>query len=628
MIGGRITGVAAAFCLCGVLSAWSQELTPSEQTMAERRRLAGEGQTLICYPVKAITSRRILPDAAPPSKPVSRILLRACPGEYEPASFVVVPLDQDVKVTVGTSELTGENGVMPRETVDIRSVKRWYQSGIKNIVNEGKRILTPELLLYDDSLIRVDHETRDNYVRLRFPDGREEWRCVSDAKARFEQEELERWTTETCPIQDAQTLQPVRIPRQHAKQFWITIHVPAEAKAGSYTGTITVAPETGRSEKIELAVQVLPFKLDPNPLDSSIYYKWRDQLDPTAMGTVTAWTRSKAQIRWELKNLMAHGVDNPTVGAGPKNLPTILSLRAEAGMRSDRLYHLTKNINTTSPEEMQEIMDIARKFGFSEIYFYMQDEATGEKLAKQRPLIERAHEMGAKVFVAGRQNNNFPALGDIQDVFVCAGAPSRREAGLWHSKGHKIFCYANPQAGVEDPEVYRRNYGLLLAMNGYDGAMTYIYCQAWNDFCRKWRAHNFVYPTADGGIDTIQWEGYREAMDDLRYLATLRKAIAEASRGNEVPRIEAAKARSFMRELDIRGDLEEVRDAMIERIITLAGEEPSQRTAGGPWTHGLTYLKNDAPAGARRAFRKLVAEYPGTDYAKKAAEKLKELEGH
>ena len=67
---------------------------------------------------------------------------------------------------------------------------------------------------------------------------------------------------------------------------------------------------------------------------------------------------------------------------------------------------------------------------------------------------------------------------------------------------------------------------------------------------------------------------------------------------------------------------------MIERIITLAGEEPSQRTAGGPWTHGLTYLKNDAPAGARRAFRKLVAEYPGTDYAKKAAEKLKELEGH
>jgi len=40
----------------------------------------------------------------------------------------------------------------------------------------------------------------------------------------------------------------------------------------------------------------------------------------------------------------------------------------------------------------------------------------------------------------------------------------------------------------------------------------------------------FVYPTVDGVIDTIAWEGYREGIDDLRYLATLRKAIGKAEK--------------------------------------------------------------------------------------------------
>ena len=30
-----------------------------------------------------------------------------------------------------------------------------------------------------------------------------------------------------------------------------------------------------------------------------------------------------------------------------------------------------------------------------------------------------------------------------------------------------------------------------------------------------------AYPMTDGVIDTIQWEGYREGVNDIRYLATL-----------------------------------------------------------------------------------------------------------
>ena len=165
----------------------------------------------------------------------------------------------------------------------------------------------------------------------------------------------------------------------------------------------------------------------------------------------------------------------------------------------------------------------------------------------------------------------------LQDLLVCAHKLSKQEAANWHGKGHKIFSYANPQAGCEEPETYRRNFGLLLDRNDYDGGMTFAYywvggrrSDDWNDFTHEtYRAHNFVYPTVDGVIDTIQWEGYREGIDDLRYLATLRKAIAKAESSHEAElHDEAAAAKRFIKEMNLE-DLYAVREEMIRRIRRL-----------------------------------------------------------
>jgi hypothetical protein len=58
-------------------------------------------------------------------------------------------------------------------------------------------------------------------------------------------------------------------------------------------------------------------------------------------------------------------------------------------------------------------------------------------------------------------------------------------------------------------------------------AMAYYfsYGNTWNDFDESARDQNVVYPTADGVIDTIQWEGLREARDDVRYVNTLEDAL-------------------------------------------------------------------------------------------------------
>ena len=50
----------------------------------------------------------------------------------------------------------------------------------------------------------------------------------------------------------------------------------------------------------------------------------------------------------------------------------------------------------------------------------------------------------------------------------------------------------------------------------------------WNDFLgdeHNFRQFNLTYPTRDGVIDTLAWEGIREAVDDVRY-ATLLKTLA------------------------------------------------------------------------------------------------------
>ena len=59
----------------------------------------------------------------------------------------------------------------------------------------------------------------------------------------------------------------------------------------------------------------------------------------------------------------------------------------------------------------------------------------------------------------------------------------------------------------------------------------------------KYRDHNLTYPTADGVIDTLAWEGFREAVDDVRYLTTLEKLLSNVST-NSTPA--ADQARSFL----------------------------------------------------------------------------------
>ena len=235
---------------------------------------------------------------------------------------------------------------------------------------------------------------------------------------------------------------------------------------------------------------------------------------------------------------------------------------------------------SSDPEAVKRVVELAVSRGIPGVYFYGIDEATGERLTSQRPQWEAARRAGGKVFVAGYATNFDLGMGDIQDLLICWGQPRASEAERWHSVGHKIWCYCNPQGGIENPEVYRRNFGLLLWKANHDGAATFSFQaaagNAWNDFDDpKQRDFMFAYPTIDGVIDTLAWEGYREGVDDIRYATTMVLAIREAREsGNREAGGTALAAERWL------ADLDTVRQEMVDFILRLRQDTRRWRYLG------------------------------------------------
>jgi len=275
----------------------------------------------------------------------------------------------------------------------------------------------------------------------------------------------------------------------------------------------------------------------------------------------------------------------------------LLEIRRAVGMNSANLYCTAIMTGMDSSDKKQldllekevaRIVKLAGQYGIKNVYFYGTDEVKGEQLKSQRLTWQAIHKAGGKVFAAGfreRQYHNgstqFELVGDLLDLFVCAGNPESEESQKWHSTGQEIACYGNPQGGVENPALYRRNFGLLLWRRQYDAAMTFAYqygisWQGWAEFGNpsEYRPHMMVYPTIDGVVDTIQWEGYREGVDDVRYVTTLQNEIEKAKKSeNPKKREEAGRAGKYLDDLDVENrNLDTIRLEVIKYILSLQEE--------------------------------------------------------
>jgi hypothetical protein len=211
--------------------------------------------------------------------------------------------------------------------------------------------------------------------------------------------------------------------------------------------------------------------------------------------------------------------------------------------------------------------------GINHLYVYGKDEARGEELALQLSIWRRLHRAGARIMAAG-SIGHIDRAGRETDLLISHAVPTADEFARMRSYGNLVFKYSKPQTGPENPVLFRVQRGIALWQAGFDGSMDYAYQHSmgfiWNDFDhKKYRDHVFAYPTSNGVVETLAWEGYREGVDDLRYLATLEKLLAER------PNLSAALvARRFLTDLKQSGDVDPqaARQSMVTHIRALLGD--------------------------------------------------------
>ena len=573
------------------------------------------GEKVRHWAVEPMSDIMRLPDAEPTdgiAGGVVRIVLAKC--EYEPGSFVVQAKDADLgKVVFAPGEFRTRDGVaLPAAAIDLKFVKVWYQNrnAWHNYFGDtGGFRLCPELLVNDEDLIRVDTKSASNYARLVETDGRvhEMWinpprEFDTCAPGFYFNGSLPTFKSMTGNFRDAERLMPVALPKGECKQFFLTVRAEADAVAGTYEGAISMTGVTGEAlGSVPVSITVLPFEL-PRPKtfvrpDEDYYNCSYSYLSFELIRQQNGDSQELAERQFEaiLRDQVRHGQDmhwgRCSVGSSRpmeryEALWTVAAMK-RAGMRTDVLVanaNPTMNVwnrpKTAKPLTYHDFytngLSVVRAWdaaiGHHNIYTGFGDEPGIKWLMDNRPVFEGFQDAGLKFVLAGWDAIFYknPHAMDWQNV---GSFPERGDIpAKWNKLGLRTGWYGMLHVGPENPVTNRRQYGLVPYFAGYTANCNYAHhLGPYNDDSVTYRPMVFAYGTGDGVLDTIQWEGFREGVDDIRY-ATLLLKLANKGRfssDGETRRL-ARKALAYMveREAD-KDDLSAVRARFVDYILAL-----------------------------------------------------------
>ncbi len=441
-------------------------------------------------------------------------------------------------------------------------------------------------------MIKVDTDKVANYARIR--NGKED-KLV--------------WISSPMPLdigfnamqkgfEDAKDMQSVSLTANQFKQFFVTIGVPEKQAPGVYSGSITVHADGKQAAQIPLKLNVLPFSL-PLPMT----YQNLDM--PVLCGVMGhfSWNNcrniykdeklAETKYREMLQNIKNHNLLHPHVDQTEETI----ALVKELGFPTDGPWFggspipwvahnfggklsfdekmMLKNSAKQLAEKYQKLLGHTK-----DVLFSYGDEQGAGFVVCHRIFHQYFEEYGFRIGCAGHSSLFYKGA-YAYGFHPMGGEPDAKERiQRWTDMGDKyVGFYASQHTGSENPAFIRRQNGMLGYMNGLNMIYNYEFATGpWNDLNSVvYKPMVIAYRNYGGLVDTLQWEGFREAVDDLRYATLLQMEIRDClATGNVLCRQAAQKALMFFAVLNPDDmDLDAVRAEMVSYILKLRAARES-----------------------------------------------------
>lgn len=579
------------------------------------------------YPIE----RRPFDRPGDDARETARLEAFAAQGEYEAAAFRLKPARALAKVDLRPTALKGPEGaVIGAEEIDVKVVKYWWRprnSWETDRVGDLEHlVLTPDMLLHDDSLVKADEGNEVNYLRADYPSGG----VYLDMRARGRGGHF-NYSLE--PVHDAPRFVPLDLEAGRCREFFVTFHAPYGTPPGTYEGRLDVTVGGKASGSLALKLEVYPFELPRarTHYDTAREYRLR-MFNNLNLAAFLAGGKDLARAEKRLRNTLAECVKHNFLhpfgpGAVRKLDADDLTVRSlliwrECGLPCDSIVSghgfdakwMRKKVGSekATPENdgaaLKEILEkdftpyVERQLAACEKYlghrnwrFLGRDEGGPGTQRRQSAFWRVVKDRGAGVF-ATTMGPMWRQTSWLCDAVDAAARCSPTFADGWHAGGAECYTYAGTFTGIECPDVWRRTKGIRYYFSDFDGVGDYIFFRedvgnCWNGLQPTdsgYRRMMIVFPTEDGFVTTVAFEGLREAMDDVRYYSLHRLLAEKAIRsGDPAKRAAGRKEIAWIDSTDPEFvfDLDAFRREVATRIVALqrlVGKLPPERIVRGP----------------------------------------------
>ena len=455
----------------------------------------------------------IYPNTHPlPHERLEALVAFAALGEFEPVTFALYPVRPLQNLKVRCSSLTSSLGKISAGHIDVRLATYW---------NVGFPAYT----------------TLNTYRRV--------------------PELLERVTVHTSPAGECQW-------------YWLTVHVPNDAKPGLYRGTVTVWDDGfGQAVEIPLALRVLGFPLQKDPLKRfSAYFYTRNRA--LYKGRDEAFVRQAADKDYQA--MADFGLDTlPTLylgcedgkrivlrDAGELDRMLAVGLKGPAPVTADNaIARIYRDATPGGKHESHWRVDPMPPPAFYERVTELFRAFEVERKAKGWPeficcpideVDASCKEFGTRVYAAVKAAGlrtyatKDPIGADAADYAPyldvwCSQPYSMPYDRIVSQSRYEYWCYPNHNAGeIKDRRTMckggRMTYGFGFWRSGYTTLIPWHW--SWPsepdpfDYLRG-RFSGCGQRVDDDGevIPAVYWSCFREGYDDARYLYTLQQAIVQ-----------------------------------------------------------------------------------------------------